>query len=244
MSTTLLIAPPAGRAARATAKRQAILDYLASETWSDTATIADMLGLSVMPAYRALNAAMRDGEVKRLDLQTGLRSRIVIWGITPVGILHSNADPATTSEFEQSRVSPTHVAHKIGIQRMRNRALRAGWSDWRPSRELRYSEYPCMPDAVATAPSGRRVAIEFERHVKSEKRREEILGKHILALSAKHWQLVVYVADFRTDPARLRSRYLSTKKIRMPSGLTDLTDAHKARFRFVSLDDFPHNAGV
>ena len=232
---------PDERKSRNAAKREKMLAFIASETWTDIATAAMLLNVSTNTAGVLLRALERDGLLKRETIPTGTpRAVWIVFGITPTGVNRSTASIASP-EHQLGRLKSANIAHSLAVQRVRIIAERAGWRDFVPGRAL-YKKglgLPIIPDALATDPQGRRVAIELERNVKSATRRAEVISGHVVAIAQrKHWHRVLYVCDDRTDKTRLRDQYMSLTEIKTPAGIAKFTDAHRERFEFINLIDF------
>lgn len=230
---------PQQRQARQAAKRQRLLSFLVGETWTDLCNAARLWHLSLDAAATTLRAMTRDRLIVREDIPVGVKARIAVYGITPDGIACCANAPADAAEFQSGRLQATNIAHHLAVQRVRITAEGAGWKSWRPGRLLYGNGLRVVPDALGVDRNGQIVAIELERNVKSLKRRREVLSAHILTIAKKtHWQRVVYVCDARCDASRLRELYLSLDHLDTPSGRAPMTDAHRARFEFINLDDF------
>lgn len=231
---------PKERQARQAAKRHLLLTFLASgETWSDLANAARLWRLSQDAAATTLRAMVRDRLVVREDIAVGVKAHVAIYGITPDGIAFCAGAPADAAEFQLGRVQPTNIAHHLAVQRVRIVAEDAGWKGWQSGRLLYGNGLHVVPDALGVDRNGQVAAIELERNVKSLKRRREVLSGHVMVMARKtHWQRVVYVCAARCDAARLRELYLSLDHLDTPSGRAPMSDAHRARFEFINIDDF------
>jgi hypothetical protein len=231
---------PHERQARQTAKRQRLLAFLASgEIWSDLSNAARLWTLSPDAAATTLRAMVRDRLIAREDIAVAVNARFVVYGITPDGIACCADAQVDAAEFQLGRLQPTNIAHHLALQRVRIVAEAAGWKCWQPGRLLYGNGLHVVPDALGVDRNGQVAAIELERNVKSLKRRREVLSEHVMVMARKtHWQRVVYVCAARCDAARLRELYLSLDHLETPSGRAPMTDAHRARFEFINLDDF------
>ena len=101
------------------------------------------------------------------------------------------------------------------------------------------------PDAVATNPKGLRVAIEIERTIKSRKRYEKIIGLYLQMIRAGLIKRVDYVTPDPAVAPRLAAVIRSLQTVLVgpeqgPSQRVSITDAHRERFNFYSLEDWPN----
>jgi len=234
---TLPSMTPAERAARSAEKREQLLAFLASEGWTDIPTAALLLQVQAKSLSRMLLKMQDEGLIVREEITVGPLKKC-IWGITPTGIVVCEAAPINSAEHQPGRLRGANLPHHTGVQQLRIRAERAGWTNWQPGRAFYKSGLPVVPDAVATDPAGIVTAIELERHIKSTHRRAVVLAGHVICIVQKHWQRVQYVADGRCNAKRLQTLYMSQKQIQTPAGLAEFTDSHRKRFRFCDFNDF------
>ena len=237
MSLPLLT--PQQRLARQEHKRQTVLRFLVSETWTALPIVCRLLKLSPREVARTLNGMVRDDLLIKESIAVTPRQNVNIYGISAGGIAACPTAPVTTPEHQQGRLTLTNLPHSLRVQEVRVIAEAAGWTAWVAGRELYNQGLPTIPDAVATDPQSRRVAFEIERHVKSRKRSAEVVSGHVVVIAQrKLWQCVLYLADHRCDASRLQQLYMSHEKIDTPSGKAPMTDTHRARFQFVNIADF------
>jgi hypothetical protein len=105
--------------------------------------------------------------------------------------------------FELGRTKPLWVPHHRRCQFVRIAAERAGWTGWTSERALREgnAKLKKIPDAITTSPSGLKVAIEVERHVKTIKRYEDIQWLYLADLKNGKVDRVVYICPTKIAPA-------------------------------------------
>lgn len=233
----------AQRMARAVAKRQMLLDFLASETWTTIEIVKRLLRCEHGTAHRTLQAAVRDKLIRAEPV-----GRYTLYGITGAGL--AETDLFTMPEYEFGHVREHLIEHTLATQHARVEAEAMGWSKWTPARRLfsrgdegeqrktlRKSGVK-LPDAIVTRPDGRLVAIEIERTPKSRRRYGGVIANHIVAFIARRYDLVHYISP--TGKAEALNRIFdSITAVRMDGQLMPLTDAHRSRFRFFNLSDWP-----
>jgi hypothetical protein len=264
-----LIADPKTRAARAQEKVRLVLRFLRDECWTTAEIAAQVLGVQYPAAHRTLHQMQRDHYLKSEELVLYSRDwkpspehapaqattegaavkrltgrKVVIWGITAHGLAYAwdlAEDVVERPAFEVGRTSPTYIAHYVGIQRLRVVAERAGWQSWCVGKFLMNTGLDKVPDGEAIDPTGARVAVEFEREIKTAKRYQAIVGAYLVALRAGRWNRVDYVCPTADMAARLQ---------RVIYGLHDIT--HKGqrtainrerhldnRITFTGVEDWP-----
>lgn len=212
------------RAARAQEKARLILNFLRDECWTTTEITARLLNIDPVAALRTLHQMQREHYLKSEDMVLYIRNRgsgryiarkTILWGISPHGLAHAfdlNEEMIERPTFELGRTHPAYVEHHIGVQRLRLAAETCGWRQWCPGKLLMNTGLDKVPDAEAIDPNGARVAIEFEREIKTLKRYTTILATYLVALGNKRWQRVEYVCPTADLAARLKRVMYSIKE--------------------------------
>ncbi|MFO1380752.1 MAG: hypothetical protein U1F55_14920 [Chitinivorax sp.] len=173
-------------------KRAALLTFLASgEVYTCVEVVAELLQVSRPVAFQTCQSLVELCALKSEAHWVNGRKRI-IYGITAHGAALSGADGGR-AVFDLGRTNSAWISHRIETQLMRLRAQRSGWTEWLPERALLGAGMRKVPDALATAPDGRRVAIEIERHAKTSKRYAEIIHAYLLEIKAGRIDCVEYV---------------------------------------------------
>lgn len=229
----------AEKAARAGAKRSAILAFLASgEVWTTVDIAAQLIGASSRRAAAAL-AAMeeRDSLIASETLAYGGR-QIKIYGITPHGLATVGA--FDQPHFEKGRTNPSYIQHRLEGQRCRLAAEAAGWS-WQPERAIRIQAgregWRKIPDALAIK-AGERVAIEIERHVKTPKRYAECMVSFLQDIKAGRYHHVLFLSPPGVENLIRRSME-HVQIVKVGGDSVTITPAHRARFRYCSFNNWP-----
>ncbi len=233
----------AEKAARAGAKRSAILAFLAcGEVWTTVDIAAQLIGASKRRAAAALDAMARDALITSEALAYGGR-QIKIYGVTPHGCAVAGAFDSPA--FERGRTNPSFVQHRIEAQRCRLAAEAAGWTGWQSERVLRMravaEKWRKIPDALTTSPAGEVVAVEIERHCKTPKRYAELLVSYLQEIKAGRYKYVDFVCPPGVEILVKRSME-RVQIVKVGGESVQITDAHRARFRYYSFSNWP--AGV
>ncbi len=226
----------AERQARNEAKRLLILRFLASgEVYTGVPIAALVMACSTSSAERTLTGLARDGALKT-EVHFVQSRKFKIYGITPHGL--ALAGEFDNPSFEIGRVNSAYISHHLQTQIARLNAEASGWKDWKPGKVLHGLGLKKIPDALVISPSGRRVAIELERHIKSQKRVAEIISAHLQAITQKHWDEVHYL----TSPELvlpLQKVFQKIETIPVMGERHKLEEKHRARFQFSALNDWP-----
>jgi len=221
--------------ARAEAKQQTVLDFLASgEVWSTATLLSLLLSLSLRRVYALIERMQRDS----LLTADRISPRLSIVGITPTGLAYSTHPfAAQCPRFEPGRVSEAFIAHHIDTQRARLQAESAGWG-WTPGKLLYNAGLLKVPDALATSPTGVTVAIEIERTIKTTMRYQQIIPQALRDIKAGRYSQVQYISPQGRADAVARALH-RVQSVKVGGESVKLTDAHWARFSFANLADWP-----
>lgn len=215
-----------------------VLSFLRDETWTSSQVLTELLGGSPALTSKTMGQLERQKCVVRYEVEP---LRQVLWGITPHGLAHAwndNESMQKRAHFEPSKLSPLAIPHHLYIQRARLKAQRAGWEDWTPEALLPKGLIK-RPDAVVTAPDGRKIAIEIERHVKTVKRYEAIFSAYLQAIRRGEYHEVHYLAESFKFAGRLQRVFGLVTSVPVVGERIQLTEKHKAKFIVVALEDWP-----
>lgn len=234
-----LIASAAVRAARRNEKQRALLRFLRQEIWSTSAILGQVMGLSARQAiHRSLTNFEREGLLKRYGIEQ-LGGVLTLWGITAHGqglAFNPDCEQPVSAYFELSKVSPSHVAHALALQQLRISAEFAGWSGWTNGDRLGSAAKGAKrPDALVSAPTGQRFAIEIERHIKTKKRYESILASCLQAIRRGDFAAVAWVCPDEGMAQRLAAIVRGIKAVPIAGQRVPVDpDRHHVRLVFAS----------
>ena len=226
--------------ARASAKRGAMLSFLASgEVWTTVDIAAEVMATSRRRALPALQSMEKAGELIGAQIEYAGR-KIAVFGATAHGLaVAGNFD---ANPFERSAISAPYMQHHIDGQKMRLAAEAAGWTDWQPVRLMRAQAAKLglkkVPDCIATDPCGAPMAIEIERNCKSSKRYAEIIVAYLQEIKAKRYKYVIFICPdgLETTVQNAMERVTSVK---FKGETIQLNESQRSRFKFVSFSNFP-----
>jgi hypothetical protein len=226
------------RVERQANRHDLVLSFLRDETWSSSQVLTELLNGSPALTSKTMAQLERQQFVVRHEMEP---LRQVLWGITAHGLAYAWSDHELMQRrayFEPSRLSALAVPHHLDIQRVRLKALRAGWSDW-TSESLLPRGLAKRPDAVVASPDGRNIAIEIERHVKTLKRYEAIFSAYLQAIKRGEYDAVHYVVPDRKFAKRLKRVFGLVHSVPVLGERVQITDKHRARFIVSALADWP-----
>ena len=230
------------RQARVTRKRRVLLRFLRDESWSNLANLAGAAGFSEPAMFKTLCQMERDGYLLRHKV---VQLRLSLWGITPMGLMFAWDEVEVMGPrpyFEPSKLSILTIHHYLDIQRARLAAERVGWSQWVPGNRLP-KDIKKRPDAVATTPSGHRIAIEIERSIKTIKRYEAIFATYLQMIKCGDYMMVHYVCPDAAFAPRLSRLFQLIQAVPVVGERVPITHKHRAKFPVFALKNWPPVAG-
>ncbi|MDP1775917.1 MAG: hypothetical protein Q8K94_04770, partial [Moraxellaceae bacterium] len=235
---------PSDRLHRAQQKRAIVLEFLADEVWSSIAIMQLLLDLSYSTTHALLKAMVAEGLLREKAMFVGSTSgarQILLVGITSHGVaMAPNVFDASRSPWEASKTHALGVPHQLLTQRMRLRSADCDWSEWLPARRLMGLGIAKLPDAQAIDSNGQQVAVEIERHIKTSKRYEAVVGAYIYEIrNHARWTRVDYVCPNVQFAQRLSHAFGGLRQLRLevkglPSRSAVIEQTHLDRFRFYS----------
>ena len=241
--------PHAARLARAQEKRVLVVNFLADEGWSSKGVIQELLGLSYPTTHALLKAMVAEGLLRQKTMFVPGRSgarQVMLYGITAHGLVAADCmENMRRQPWDAAKTSPLAVPHQLLTQQMRLKAERLGWMSWVPARRLIGLGLAKLPDAQAVTLEGMVVGIEIERHLKTPKRYEAVLGAYIYEIrNHGRWQRIDYICPDAKFAQRIATSFATLKQLRLevkglPSRSAPVEQAHLDRFRFYAQDAWP-----
>lgn len=224
-------------------RKKKILAFLLEERFSTTAMLALFLNMTPNGVQRTLNKLEQAELIKShtIDFLNALHFKI--WGLTPKGALFANEADQNIRFFEVRRIKPITMAHSLALQRIKVISMGSGWEQWESSSKMlkkaneSRSTWIQVPDAVTRSPKGRKIAIEFERTVKTPKRYVEILANYAEMISKGVIDEVIYVCPEQLAP-RLERLFYRIEKIIFKGKVTPIPAGLLERFYFISYEEW------
>jgi len=239
----MLIRSFSERKERQAGKRQAVMDFMLAETWTGFEVAQRLLGLSAPATLRTLAAMERDGLLRRHRIP---ELRLSVWGITHEGAVmtaYEQPEARLWQVFEPGKVKPLAVVHRLATHEARLRAQDAGWSCWVPS-HLLPTKQNIQPDGVVNDGSGRKIAVEVERTVKTRKRYAAIFSAYLRLIKEGQVDLVHYVCPKPEMAPRLARMFSEIKALPVLGERVPFTERHRARFLVFPLTTWPGEGAI
>ncbi len=221
---------------RADAKRELVLKFLASgEVFSTTTILSRVISASPSSTARTLDYLMRAGALKS-EMHVIQCRHTYVYGITPHGLgLVGKFD---SRYFELGKTNSAYIPHNLATQSARLNAEERSWGDWVPGKILYGKGIEKVPDAIVTSPSGECVAIEIERHIKTQKRYREIISAHLQAITQKRWAEVHYLCPDGLHK-KVEAAFAHIDSVFVKGERVPLQQKHRNCFKFFALNSWP-----
>lgn len=241
---TNLIQSKADRENRNVEKMATVIRFLKQEIYSDLKTLMLLMDYkSRQPLDRLLNKLIKLGYIQKhvYEFHVG---KLSIWGITDFGLAqYIEETDCDFQAFEPYRIKFQTLEHKLLNQEARIYLEKAGWSNWRNGdRQSFKQEFDVehRPDAIITTPSGRKIAIETERTVKTVTRYRSIFKSHVIAKQKKYWDAVFYIVPEEKLKAVLDKRFDAVEYIQFDESKHPFTNYKKNLVRIFTIEQLQH----
>lgn len=232
------------RRERQLAKHERVMEFLLEEVWSGFEIFERLLGVSPSATLKTLNALERIGFIRRHRVP---ELRLSIWGISAHGLVMTRYGKSRQPQlfrhyFEPSKLKVTCVPHALALHRARLSAETANWV-WTTGALLEI-KHLVQPDAQVVDPSGRRIAVEIERTIKTQKRYAVIIANYLHQIKAGELDLVHYVCPDAILAQRLARLFGDIKAVPIWNEKVPLNERHRARFQVFPLQTWPVSGGI
>lgn len=215
---------------RSIENQKKVLQFLRQEKFSTRQIIQQLLGLKTRAgAWKILVKMEQENWLK----QHSISSALTLWGITPEGMREVSLEETGFLDdvgFLPSKVSLSTLQHSLDIQYVHTLCVQQN-IEFQLGKALgSRAEADKVPDAIIVA-SGKKIAVEVERTLKSRTRYDVIIYHYLKAIKAGNYQEVLYVMP---DEKRCRQ----VKKALY--GLGHITMEINGRKQLLKLDPYKH----
>lgn len=223
-------------------KIRILLNFLKEETYSDFRNLMVLFDFKDHKSlYTLLAKVIKMGCIQKavFENRTG---KISLWGITNDGIavILSADNKVFPSRFEPSRITGWTLEHHLDNQLARLILEKKGATCWiNGDRSTFLSQYQTThrPDGLITLPSGKIIAIETERRLKTKARYQSIMASHLVARTREQWFYVLYIVPDLQKKRALSVMFESIKHVITNNQPVTLEAKHRNVFRVLTLDD-------
>lgn len=163
-----------------------LLRFLLEENYTSLENIGLMLNVPKQTALRLTKHLCEKQYLNKLEVDIGLARPISLFQPTNTGIMFALHDGEELPELrDANRINPATIYHDLKLQQIRFKLEAQGYhsfmSAWQISRQLkkRNDKVPKIPDYTCINPDGDKVAVEYERTIKSKKRYQEVIEQYM-----------------------------------------------------------------
>ncbi len=216
-----------------------VLRFLIEENYSSLENIALLLNVPKQTAIRLTKHLCEKNYLTKLEVDIGLARKISVFQPTNTGIMFAMvADEELPELREVSKVNAATIYHDLKLQQIRFKLEAQGYhsfqSSWHLTRILRKrgEKAPKIPDYTCINSNGDKVAIEYERTIKTRKRYQEIIGQYMDIKDRGIIKQVIYFTD-EGFAEKLRHLFASVEFIYRAGSTQKCTPEQLIYFKFV-----------
>jgi hypothetical protein len=183
-------------------RKRKILRFLIEENYSSLENLANLLTVPKQTVLRITKHLRGKQYLTKTEIDIGLARPISVFQPTPTGIMFCTADAEILPELrELSKVNAATIYHDLQLQKIRLNLEKQGYtnfkSSWQLTRDLRKrkEKAPKIPDYICNNRQNERIAIEYERTIKTTKRYREIIGQYLDIRERGVIKKVQYITD-------------------------------------------------
>lgn len=179
-----------------------VLRFLIDENYSSLENLALLLNVPKQTAIRVTKHLCDKSHLTKIEVDIGLARKISVFQPTNTGLMFAMLDGEELPELrEVTKVSAATIFHDLKLQQIRFKLEAQGYhsfqSSWHLTRILRKrgEKPPKIPDYTCVNLDGNKVAIEYERTIKTRKRYQEIIGQYMNIKDRGIIKQVIYFTD-------------------------------------------------
>lgn len=184
------------------ARQKKILGFLIEENYSSLENLAKLINTPKSTISRITKYLCDKDYLVKTNINIGLARDISVFQPTNTGIMFAIEDGEAMPELrEVSKVNATTIYHDLQLQKIRLKLEADGYSNFQSSWQLtrilrkRQEKAPKIPDYTCVDPQGNKVAIEYERIIKTTKRYREIIRQYLDIRDRGIIKKVLYFTD-------------------------------------------------
>ena len=183
-------------------RKRKILRFLIEENYSSLENLAQLLGVAKQTVLRITKHLCESTYLTKTEVNIGLARNISVFQPTNTGIMFAIMENEQMPELrELSKVNATTIYHDLQLQKIRFTLEKQGYTNFQSSWQLirilrkRKEKVPKIPDYTCINPDGDKVAIEYERTIKTTKRYQEIIGQYMEIKEREVIKQVIYFTN-------------------------------------------------
>lgn len=183
-------------------RKRKVLRFLLEENYSSLENLATLTKTPKQTMLRLTNHLCEINYLTKVEVNIGLARPISVFQPTNTGIMFVMLESEELPELREiSKVNAVTIYHNLKLQQIRFKLETQGYhsfqSSWYLTRILRKrgEKAPKIPDYTCINPDGNKVAIEYERTIKTRKRYQEIIGQYMDIKERGIIKQVIYYTD-------------------------------------------------
>lgn len=228
--------------ARSREKMGNVLRFLKEDTYTDLANLMLLLDFKAPPPlYRVLTKLINMGLIEKHVIESRF-GNITLWGITMDGlaVVIKPDDVVFPPRFKPWTLTGWVLEHHLDTQRARLILEKRGATHWiNGDRNNFLNQFAVKqrPDGVVTLPNGKRIAVEMERNLKTQRRYQAIMSSHLQAWSGNIWTAVFYILPSKQKKIALMKIFETTQFVIVNNSPVPLEQHHRDVFQFFTLEE-------
>ncbi len=183
-------------------RKRKVLRFLLEENYSSLENLAILTKTPKQTMLRLTKHLCEINYLTKIDVNIGLPRPISVFQPTNTGIMFAMLDDEEIPALREiSKVNAATIYHDLKLQQIRFKleaqCYHSFQSSWHLTRILRKrgDKVPKIPDYTCINPNSDKVAIEYERTIKTKKRYQEIIGQYMDIKERGIIKQVIYYTD-------------------------------------------------
>lgn len=183
-------------------RKRKILRFLLEENYSSLENLAILTKTPKQTMLRLTKHLCEINYLTKVDVNIGLSRPISVFQPTNTGIMFAMLENEEIPELREiSKVNAVTIYHDLKLQQIRFKLEAQGYHSFQSSWQLtkilrkRQEKVPKIPDYTCINPQGDKIAIEYERTIKTKKRYQEIIGQYMDIKERGVIKQVIYYTD-------------------------------------------------
>ena len=221
-------------------RKRKVLRFLLEENYSNLENLATLTKTPKQTVLRLTKHLCEINYLTKVDVNIGLSRSISVFQPTNTGIMFAMLDNEEIPELREiSKVNAVTIYHDLKLQQIRmkleDECYTGFQSSWQLTKILRKrkEKAPKIPDYTCINPQGDKIAIEYERTIKTKKRYQEIIGQYMDIKERGIIKKVVYYTD-HGFAERLKKLFAEIKFIYRKSGTEKCIPEQFGYFEFIN----------
>ncbi len=224
---------------------ETVLTFLSRECFSTRAILQELIGYQSEAGIRKVLKRLENAELLKQHKYAEYGNKVV-WGITRQGLRRTGPlegeDRSRWRYFQPDKLNWATFQHKCAVQRAQIRTINAGYQ-WQRAPAIGQKRPKPDPDGIVIIDTDEqpiKIAIEFERTIKSFDAYRKIVFYYVNACHLKTYESVHYLCESQHMADRLKAIFhrLGRAQGSHPDQVFRLTPEHLDYFSFYAWRDW------